>query len=351
MDEPRSDLMPAASLWCIWPWAACLLPLLVVLCYPRSYEQGIVYVFGVVLVPCFGILGVLPRWVLRKRGHQVVPIVVAPLLVLHWWCWVIVLLTLDSSGDISTPSLLDTLTAGKLTPGLNLLFGQCAFIVGVGTWLMSLIFSLFVRPQRGGSPRRQWTVIVVSLVAPIMLLVTAVFVTPLVVDQRKDSTGETLAVAMNRPIEEQAEIFRTRYDEAQSALAVVRAVIQPSADWKAWDMQPLDGDTSCSSYGAECYRFQVAFALNRQVTQAEMKMLHQSLEKQGWEVSVGSAGFTAVLADGERVTVSPREGDITRVEYMSQSWWGDKEQLFKLAQTSNSSEEEHQYAADEWPPL
>ena len=199
--------------------------------------------------------------------------------------------------------------------------------------------------------RRQRTVLLVSLLMPLVLLVAAALVTPLIVDQRRDFAGDTLAEVKNRPIEEQTQLLLDRYETAQGELADVRLAIQADAAWTELDGWPLGGGANCASYGADCYRLEISFFLNRQVTQPEMQSVSERLEKEGWEISTGSSGFTAYHPDGRQVTVAPLDGDASRVDYTSQSWWGDRERFLELAETSRSVEEQHLYAGDEWPPL
>lgn len=92
---PRSTTEPQAPsaayfarfLWLAWPWVNWILPALLIFGYSFSNSAGwdglFLLFLSPVLVPAFGLLGSLPRFIMRRRGYEAAPAPVGVMLAVH----------------------------------------------------------------------------------------------------------------------------------------------------------------------------------------------------------------------------------------------------------------------------
>jgi len=129
------------GLWKAWPWITWLLPAALILMRmggeKAGWETVILMITAPVTIPAIGLLGSLPRFLLRKKGHTAVPTSIAVMLVVQWWGLIMFSLAMEGVGDSgSFPSVMAQMfsftgNVASWTTALSLLLWAALFIATI----------------------------------------------------------------------------------------------------------------------------------------------------------------------------------------------------------------------------
>lgn len=353
--------------WALWPVMSWLLPVFFVF---HGFLGGggwgtlILMFTSPIFIPAMGLLGMLPRFILRKRGHTTTPAPLVWLLFVNWWAWVAFTITMQDAGD-SGP--LETLLGSLVPARLSSTYEQGIFVgavvIAALSWLAVLLLGIAQPPPRPGAPTRGGAWDAVSWNAAFLvpaLLVGAVALGVQVTALQTDAAGDTVAQVEALPIAAQADRAEANYTRTQQKLSEVRELIAED-DWRVRDENGgwVRGPAFASSYGAcggsdaECYVFEVGFALETAPTGFDSydDAWDSRLSELGWMPSERGYGWTD--ADGFTLEVDQRQNlDRLVVAIESPSWWGD---TYDIRQELGEPDEDLglglTYRFDEWPPL
>lgn len=349
--------------WALWPWMNWVLPAFMVLhgfvLGTGGWESLMLLVGSPVIVPAAGLLGALPRFVLRKRGHATTPGPIVWLLFVNWWGWVTLTITMPGVGDSgAVPSVL----RGLVTAPLSLMYEQIMFAVAVLVallaWIAILVLACVVRVPV--PPRRTWTLASwVALFAMPVVLIAAVWAGVIFTTQQRDAAGDTVAEVEAMPIAAQAARAEASYEVTQQKLSQVREVIAEDG-WSARDEDGawVVGSGFGSSYGActgadaECYTFEVGFEFAQKPAGFDGRDagFAEELEVLGWKASNRAGEWTD--ADGFTVDIVPWPDGRLEVSIESPAWWGKTHDIGEqLGEADADRGLARTYRYDEWPPL
>lgn len=353
--------------WALWPVMSWLLPVFFVF---HGFLGGggwgtlLLMFASPIFVPAMGLLGMLPRFILRKRGHRTTPGPIGWLLFVNWWAWVAFTITMQDAGD-SGPmeTMLDGILAARLSSDVEQGIFLGAVAVACLSWLAVLFVAIAQPPPRSGVQTRGGTWDAVSWIAAILvpaLLVGMVALGVQVTAMETDAAGDTVAQVEALPIAAQADRAEANYTLTQEKLSEVRGLIAEDG-WSARDENGgwVRGPAFASSYGscggsdAECYVFEVGFALESAPAGFDSydHAWDSRLRELGWMASERGDGWTD--ADGFTLEVDQRQSvERLVVAIESPSWWGD---TYDLRQELGGADEDLglglAYRFDEWPPL
>lgn len=351
--------------WAVWPWMNWVLPVLFVVhgfLGAGGWGTLILLTTSPIFLPAMGLLGALPRFILRKRGHRTAPGPLVWLLFVNWWGWVTVTLTMQDAGDSGPPlSLLrETLTVPLARDyEMFLFFGAIA--AAVLAWSAVLLIAIFVRrPAPGATIRTPWaTVSWIAAFAVPAVLVTSVFVGVQMTAQQRDAAGDTLAEIAAMPLADQVQRAEENYALTQERLSAVRELISDDG----WRIRKEDGEQvgfsgfgstsyECMTADAACYTIEVGFQLAstpEDFDDEDVEFLDR-LEALGWEQTTRQNQWTD--AQGFMLDLwSMASDDSLTVEINSPEWWGDDSDLRGELPEPDDADADRVYRFDEWPPL
>lgn len=348
--------------WCLWPWLNWLLPIAFsVFCVWRLIDTrgstALVLAFASpVLIPAAGLLAGRPRRMLRDRGVRSTPRETVWLMMLQWWSWVGIALSLpdekftDAPESAPVPSLLQRTLGGSSVDVFSLWVLGGSLVVGIGSWVAITIFA--DRPLELRNPRR-WDRLgaVAVLGAPLALVVVGsigVGVSQLQVDTAREHPAQ----AVSRSAEDQVTRAQQRYAQIQAALAPVRSELAESR----WSADRADVETvGATAFASIAYRFRIGFshAATGDLTVDRMALM-DVLGESGWEVSlIGEAPLTidAHRADGTALRLRT-DGDMPlRITVESGIWWQSRDEPVTSELASPGGTRGGGYDADDWPEL
>lgn len=342
----------SAFTWAVWPWMNWLLPAFFIF---HGYLDGtggwmtLALAFASpLLLPAFGLLGSLPRFILRRRGATATPGPIIWLLFLHGWGWVGAALAMQDTTDssIPPPTLLQGLGAGALSAGAQAAIFLAALAVVSAAWLAVLVLAIVLPPDR--PPHRGWRIAGwVSAFATPLLLAAAVMLAGFLTLQQTDGAGETVAEVQERPVDEQAERMLERHEHAQRSLSEVRALIAEDG----WQPEWAGGDDCGRVAGVPCYQLAAAFGTTS--TAGIPAGLDEELADLGWTVTDADAERIEATRDDLVLTVGVWGDDALIAGVLTPWWWGDEIALRERLNPGRDrpAEPADGYSADEWPPL
>lgn len=398
LPQPQPKSRPSGIqgfVWAVWPWMNWVLPTFFVLhgfLGVGGWATLLLLFASPVFIPATGLLGSLPRFLLRKRGHTTTPAPIVGLLFVNWWGWVALTLTMQDAGD-SGP--LASLLRSMLTVPLSVDYEQGLYVVAIGVaitaWLAVLVIAIVLPrataatvvpgppaaptmaaapaavapphpPTTTGRPRdeRPWVVVAwVSAFLVPALFVTAVVVGVEVTAAQPDASGDTVAEVAAMPIAAQVDRAEQNYERTQQRLSEVRELIAEDG----WRLRDEDGEwvgsagfgTSaweCRQADVDCYTFQVRFSLDQAPADFDRARFDDSLRDAGWTPPEYGDGWTDAEGYRLRVTVYPANNRLS-IELESPEWWGD---TYDLRNEMGDSDDDNlglgrTYRFDEWPPL
>ncbi|MGN7976775.1 hypothetical protein ACTJJ4_04320 [Microbacterium sp. 22195] len=291
--------------WRIWPWLNWLLPTgFVLFCLwcatiTRGESAFLIVVASPLLIPAAGLLGALPRFVLRRQGAQATPLPQVTLLAVLWWSWAALAaampdrtIELDPSESVPVPSLLHRLVGDPAGGVLSTWVFSAAIVCGVAAWILLLVRGLGALAIR--HPRR-WERAGCAAFALAPLLLAGVGGLGVALGQvQTDAAGEPRAQATARNADEQIALAEQRYDAVQQVVADLRAAAAPGG----WDSQQacaesLDDD----GRGWDAYRLRIGFR-----HAASFDLDHAALAKAitdaGWSITRDQEGSLLIEATG-----------------------------------------------------
>ncbi|MFG6402977.1 hypothetical protein [Microbacterium sp. P04] len=356
---PATAVGPAAAgiarfAWAVWPWMSWLLPVFLVL---RGFISGsggwealILLFASPVLVPVLGLLGMLPWFLLRRRGWRSTPAPVIWLLFLNWWGWfgfIITIRGIGDSGDI--PSMLVGAGEVRLSQGAEQALLFVCLLLAAGAWVAILVIVL-AHPRVSAAAYARWTVVAwIAAIAVPVLLIAGVLGATAATTQQRDAAGDTVAEVESQPIDTQLERAEARYDELQRMLVPLRESFGTSG-WEVYSSGFSDYAGSCSDAEAECYSVEATFTLDAVTTGASAESFADLLRSAGWETEQGGYGANGEK-DGYVVDGSIAEDGSVWLELSSPTWWGDPSELRQALGEIAPRVEGELYASDEWPSL
>lgn len=144
--------------WRLWPWMSWILPVFFAvhgfLGTGGGWTTVILAVVSPLLIPAAGLLGALPRFLLRRRGHTMTPAPVVWPLLLHWCAWIALTLTMPGRGDGgSLPSLLQQMLGVPMASSLER--GLCYASTGVAVVSWAVVLVLAIRLGDARAPERR----------------------------------------------------------------------------------------------------------------------------------------------------------------------------------------------------
>lgn len=337
-----------AFVWNAWPWVNWLLP--VFFCFhgwlgSGGWETLFLTVLSPVIIPVFGLLASVPRFILRKRGHTTAPGPVVWLLFLNGWSWFVAPLTIPGPTDGQPhPSLLQSLVGLPLSDGYQgaMLIG--CVILGTLCWVAVVILAGILAPQSDPSGRK-WRIIswISAFVIPTLFVVVSIIGVH-VTAGRLDAASETSGQVASRSIPDQIELAEERHEQTQRSVSAVRALIADDG----WEIQGgLNGlSYECRSLHVECYFIDFDFLHETGGTGLDRDALIAQIESLGW-TAAETGGL--VDAEGRELRINISEEGAVRLEVQTPWWWGDSFDL--LESLTDSGTRPDSFAADEWPKL
>lgn len=256
--------------WRAWPWTAWLLPGALLVVKFASGTGGWEMLFALmaspVLIPLAGVLGLTPRFVLRKRGHGSAPIPVAVLMIVHWWAMALWLFSMPGSGDSgSLPSML-TEGFSSVNERYAMTFFGISFLLIPLSYLAALVCAFALRPQAlgegaaGRASGRRATIAVWTAFAATPLLVAALTgaLDFAAAHGERDFAGNQEAQVQRLSVAEVRELHVQRWDEAQRVLQPVREAIAQ----EGWEFSgPSGASENVGPVRPTLYRIEASWSL------------------------------------------------------------------------------------------
>jgi hypothetical protein len=354
--------------WTVWPAMNWVLPVLFVVhgfFGAGGWGTLILLVTSPVFVPAMGLLGALPRFILRKRGHTTAPGPLVWLLFVNWWGWFTLTITMQDAGDSGPPSsVLRAMMTVPLSRDFELILFFGAVTAAVLAWLAVLLIAIFVspRPPRapGASRRDAWTTVSwIAAFAVPALLVVSVLVGVQATAQQRDGAGDTLAEIAAMPLADQVQRAEENYTLTQERLSAVRELISDDG-WRirnedgAWVGATGFGSSTfaCITADVECYTIEVGFQLANapEGFDEESAEFRDRLEALGWHPTTRDSQWIDAQGFMLDLWSMASDGSLT-VEVNSPEWWGDESDLRGELPELVDPDADRTYRYDEWPPL
>lgn len=352
--------------WAVWPWMNWLLPAFLVLhgflAGNGGWETLMLLFASPVLVPVTGLLAALPRFILRKRGHETAPGPIIWLLFVNWWSWITFTITMRGSTDSSPlPSILSAI----ITVPLSTPYEQTLLLASVGlavlAWTAILIIVLVLPVP--ATRRRTWTLTSwIAAFAVPMLLIGIVWAGVVATAQQRDAAGDTVAEIQATDVSVQMQRAEARYALTQQRLSAVREVIaedgwrviSSSGGWAWQNGFSYSDDYDCQLAAADCYGVDARFTLEGVPAGIDRAYLVDAVRPLGWKLPL-TGRLEATDVDGFTLKIEELDPDTLSVEIESPSWWGDPYELGQaLGEGGRGPDEEdldRTYRYDEWPQL
>ncbi|MFC4139002.1 MULTISPECIES: hypothetical protein [unclassified Microbacterium] len=351
--------------WRLWPWLNWLLPIgFVLFCLWRLLsfrgETALTLVLASpLIIPAAGLLGSLPRLVLRRAGVRSTPAPRIWLLVLHWWCWPAVAFAMPDmtlTGDPTetpsapVPSVLQQMVGAPMGGVLSAWALVVAVVVGLGSWVALLVVTAGPAALRH---RRAWLRAgwAAAVLAPVLLF--GVAAAGVAAGQaRWDAAGERPAQATARTADEQIALAEHRYDTVQQVVADLRAVAAPQL-WEsdAACAEPADATAT----GLDSYRVIIGF--RHQATGdlvVDRDAFVRVLADAGWTITDEREAPMSIEARGPQGAEIRlvADGDMPfRISATAGSWWQSADQPGTSRTCEPGRGAGGGYAADRWPGL
>lgn len=158
--------------WNVWLWLVWLLPVLLIVAKmlaPGGQEKIFLMVLSPIIILVAGVLGWLPRLILKRRGFRSSPSGVSAVFAVHWWAFSMCLLAIDSADHIGPlPSLLN-LMLPFLPEAIS------GGVVLISMWVTGLSYAALVAlaifiPVQASQRRGSWAPLLAVVATPVVLL-------------------------------------------------------------------------------------------------------------------------------------------------------------------------------------
>lgn len=324
-----------------------------------GWESLVLIPASVVLVPGTALLGALPRFLLRKRGHLSTPLPIVPLLFVIWWGWICFGGAMPGATDSAPlPSIFNALSGESLPSVIEaaLMVGGAA--AAILAWIAVLMIAIVRAKKEPKNPHRASIIVAwaVAFLIPVALIATCVAGARLGASAL-DASGDTFAVAEARDRDARDDLDRKRYEATQQALSEVRGLISPS-DWTGAEAHPKSS-SQCpwATAATDCYSLDARFVFESSGV-LDFETLADSLSAKGWGVQQvvtdewGAMELDTRSSDGVSVTI--RYSQVESGEHFvntratSPGWWGSQ---YDVRLDVYDIDGEATFAADEYPQL
>lgn len=340
--------------WAIWPWLNWLLPIgfcLAALGTGRGVLPMLAVFASPLLVPAAGLLGALPRRMLRSQGvGAATPASITWLLVLHWWSWIGMAVTLPDDTFVEVrPSLLQRLLGQPLSETFWTGVFVGSVVLVLGSWTATLI--IVANPPAPRHLRRwnraAWATVAV---APMLLLLCG----PIgigVAQIQTDAAGDRPAQVDGQSAADQIIRAQQRYDEAQRVVSALRVIA--AAD--RWDADDAEAEAlNADGRGSKSYRLRISFS--HQAT-PDLAIDHDAfaavLTAADWTITRSGQSplrIDARDAHGSSLTMAQQGDTPLQITVTTGSWWQSAD-LPVTAELGRAGGIGGGYAGDEWPLL
>lgn len=341
----RSDIHSFA--WGIWPWMNWGLPLVAIITVGNGgWALLMLLVISPVLVPVLGLLGSLPRFLLRKSGITTTPASITALLFVQWWAWVAAMITPPGATDGSPiPAVMQGLSPAPISGG----FLQAVMLGGSGIavmcWIAVLVLAIVLRTKTSppAASKRGTLIAWIAAVMLPVLFVAMIWLGGAVTAQQRDAAGETVAEVQALALSVQAERALERHEQAQGQLSLVRGMI--ADDGWGISQRGIDRRTSFTE-AVDSYGFDLRFHHEPLAEgPVDVEAIEGELIGQGWMKDEKGA---LVDPHGNVVEIFSNENGL-RVSLVSPSWWGDSWDISDELGYGLDDAFARTYAYDEWP--
>ncbi|MGW8483065.1 hypothetical protein ACWGJP_07980 [Microbacterium sp. NPDC055903] len=354
---PTADSAPPwprglqGTVWDVWPWTNWLIPIFV--CFHGwlgngGWETLALSLFSPIIVPCSALLGALPRFILRRRGHVTAPAPLIWLLIVNGWGWIVFAVAMSGAGDSgSLDSILRVLVPAPLSVPVEAAIMAGGMLAGILTWIVILILAIVLRPVSAGA-QRGWIVVGRTAVFAVpVLLIVVVLIGVQATQAQRDAEGRAMSAVAAMPIEEQAAFAAQKHEELQAALGGVRALI--AADGWTVDRYGLDSDHFTSrTLDGDCYRIVLGYSHPAAEEGTDDAALDAALAAAGWQ----REGSVFIDADGAELRIDRFDDGRVDVQLESAMLWGDAYDISERLGAPYANElPDRTYAATEWPSL
>lgn len=288
----REKIRGTGVLWKSWLWVSWFIgPAAFVL---RSvlgvggWESLFFVLFSPVIIPALGLLGALPRFVLKRRGHRSIPASVGVTAIASCWGLVLFMCAMPGTTDSSPIDSVVRQALGLSGRAENTLLGF-AFVVWVAAYLVTAVLSFVLRPvppsdaQSARYPGRTRLAAILAIVlVPVLLVSAALAVDRLAMHGARDFGGATEADVAFLPPDAQRARQEAQWDAAQEALAPLRSAIAQDG-WHFTGRVGVDADTT----GIEPLGYTVETHWNRDMPGTPESVaagVREAAEQHGWRL-------------------------------------------------------------------
>ncbi|WP_258933032.1 hypothetical protein [Nesterenkonia pannonica] len=335
-DTPRSQGL-ADAIWGLWPLMSWGMPVLIVF-FPAISPPGggwhalVLLLLSPVIVGGAGLLGSLPRMLLRRAGHTSAPAGMLWLLILHWWSWIPIILTFRDVTDGPVPSLLTHMLPVGLSHESQDTLQMVALAVLIFSWAAILVSAASKRPPR--QVRLGLAAGYAAVAAAPALAALGVVIAAADSASQQDAAGDRPTVVRQLSTDEQRERYESRYLELQESVVPVREAVS-AEDWEA--TARLDGyDAERSPTGFDIYYLSLHFSKDISLDDEVLEQVHEALTGSGWEPA---ASFVEPATDYEHANGAELRindsGERFALRVTSPQWWSDPQALRNLRRTTS----------------
>lgn len=252
-----------------------------------GWETVILMVTAPITIPAIGLLGSLPRFLLRKKGHTEVPIPVAVMLIVQWWGLIFFSLAMEGVGDSgSFPSVMAQMfsltgNVASWTSALSILMWAALFVI---TIITAIVIAQTGEPETQKRSRLPLIALVLTPVLIIVIGVVASEVERSAAIRAEDHGG--LAGTKAQQITD-LETSRSLEDEHWEALQVELSGIRSEVSDSGWihELHNIIWPVEVKEISETQYRLESTWRLyTEEDRDAVMDRASTWLEAQGWEI-------------------------------------------------------------------
>ena len=311
--KPR--LRGTGVLWRSWLWVSWfLVPALFLfrgMCGVGGWESLFLVLVSPVLVPALGLLGALPRFVLRHRGHTSIPALVGvPMVVCAWG---LALLMFSMRGATDGPSVDSVLR--QLFPAVSqraelLTLGIAAWMIPIA-YLAALVLACVLRPSRR-PVLADLSAAVALLAVPLLLWPIVAAVDTAAMRGERDFSGAQESDVAELTLADQRERQERQWDETQEELVPLRAAIAPDG-WLA-----TGGGVDSERDGIEPLSYDLFAHWERGLDGSPEEVAAQMLDlaaDEGWRLEEGDSHAYTARPDEPGLVVEDENGVLESVRY------------------------------------
>ena len=312
-----------------------------------GWESLFAVLFSPLIVPGVGLLGAVPRFVLKHRGFRSIPVSVGVTIVTSCWGLVMICLSMPGATDAAPIESVVRATFGFVSQRAEETLLGISFIVWVGAYLAALVLVFVLRPappalagaveaavpQQFGAAgiaapdaepapaaahrarRSNIAALIAVCVVPAMLIGGAVAADYVSMNGERDFGGQKEIEVAGLSLDQQRDRHEAQWREAQEALAPLRTEISPTG-WRVLGGAGIDYDEYSYS---DTFNYQVDVVWGRALAgdpESVAKSARKSAEQQGWMLREIDDGPTYTARPGEPgIFWEDENGEVESVRY------------------------------------